>query len=75
MNRAICGVLFVFAILMFSAAAQAPEADSQALLGLLRDVQTQQQQIAVNQDVIEQKLGTLAETIRYARIYSSRGGR
>ena len=75
MNRTICGALFVMALLAFSASAQAPEADSQALLGLLRDVETQQQQMAVNQNTMDQKLATLAETIRYARIFSSRGGR
>lgn len=44
------------------------------LLALLRDVQTQQTQIVANQTAIETKLATVSETIRVARIYSSRGG-
>ena len=45
-------------------------------LGLLAlFVQTQQNHLAENQTKIDAKLTTLAEAIRVAKIYSSRGGR
>ena len=46
--------------------------DPQQLLALAKEVQAQQAQIAANQAQIEAKLAELAETIRVARIYSSR---
>jgi hypothetical protein len=56
--------------------AQSPSADEQRQLEtILRQVQAQQLQIADNQVKIEAKLATLAESIRLARLYSSRGGR
>ena len=56
--------------------AQSPSADDQRQLEtILRQVQAQQLQIADNQAKIEAKLATLAESIRVARLYSSRGGR
>ena len=42
---------------------------------LIKEVQAQQVVIAENQAKIDAKLVTLAEAIRVARIYSSRGGR
>ena len=42
---------------------------------MIKEVQAQQAEIAENQAKIEEKLAALAETIRVARIYSSRGGR
>ncbi|HEX4667170.1 MAG TPA: hypothetical protein VH207_11265 [Chthoniobacterales bacterium] len=56
--------------------AQSPAAsDDQQLENLLRDVQAQQVLIADNQSKIDEKLVTLGEAIRVARIYASRGGR
>jgi hypothetical protein len=57
--------------------AQSPANDEQQrqLEAMLRQVQAQQIQIADNQAKIEAKLATLAESIRVARLYSSRGGR
>jgi hypothetical protein len=56
--------------------AQSPAAsDDQQLETLLREVQAQQVQIADNQIKIDEKLVTLGEAIRIAKIYASRGGR
>lgn len=67
------GALALFAT---SLGAQSPAAhDQQQLEELLKEVQAQQIQIADNQATIDAKLVKLAEAIRVARIYSSRGGR
>lgn len=42
------------------------------LLDLIREVQTQQAQLAANQAKIEEKLATISETVRTARIYAKR---
>ncbi|MGI8437816.1 MAG: hypothetical protein ACR2NX_13095 [Chthoniobacterales bacterium] len=49
--------------------------DQQQLESLLKEVQVQQTQLAENQTKIDAKLVTLAEAIRIAKIYASRGGR
>ena len=49
--------------------------DPKRVEALLKEVQAQQIVIAENQAKIDAKLITLAEAIRVARIYSSRGGR
>jgi hemolysin activation/secretion protein len=46
----------------------------QQLANAIREIQTQQAQIAENQAKIEAKLATIAEAVRVARIYSSRAG-
>lgn len=72
-------LLILASLALFAGAtgAQSPLADEQQrqLETLLRQVQAQQLQIAENQAKIEEKLATLAESIRVARLYSSRGGR
>jgi hypothetical protein len=72
-------LLILAGIALFAAAtgAQSPTTDEQQrqLDVLLKQVQAQQLQIADNQAKIEAKLATLAEAIRVARLYSSRGGR
>jgi hypothetical protein len=59
---------------LFTSVAQTPPAkpDEQELLTLVKEVQAQQAQIVANQTKIDSKLADLAETIRVARIYSSR---
>jgi hypothetical protein len=58
---------------MSSSVAQTPEANLQVkLLGLIKDVQTQQAQMADNQKQIETKLADIGETVRVARIYAGR---
>ncbi len=69
------GLLALFAA---TAGAQSPapaNGDQARLEALLREVQAQQTQLAQNQAKIDEKLAILAEAIRIAKIYSSRGGR
>lgn len=67
------GLLALFAT---SIGAQSPANDDQQQLeALMKEVQAQQVQIAENQAKIDARLVSLAEAIRVARIYSSRGGR
>jgi hypothetical protein len=49
-------------------------ADLKALNALIAEIQAQQKTLADNQTAIDQKLATLTETIRVARIFSKRGG-
>jgi len=67
------GALALFAT---SLGAQSPApADQKQLEAWLKVVQAQQIQIAENQAKIDEKLVSLAEAIRVARIYAGRGGR
>jgi hypothetical protein len=53
--------------------AQTPEANlEQQLLALVKEVQTQQAQMAENQTKIDEKINDLADTIREARLFSKR---
>ncbi len=74
MNRSFLAVL-LFSVLstLSSSVAQAPDSrDAQQLLVLIKEVQTQQAQMAENQTQIETKLTDIGETIRVAKIYGSR---
>jgi hypothetical protein len=51
-----------------------PASDDEALTALLNDVATQQATLADNQTKIDAKLATVAENVRLARIFVSRGG-
>src|SRR5207253_1264601 len=63
------GTMFVMSL----SAGQTPDANQdQKLLALIKEVQTQQAQLAENQTKIEEKLAEVAETVRTARIYSKR---
>ena len=69
----VAGLLLLSAV--FSSAAQAPDtkSDSQErLLALVKEIQTQQSQILANQAKIDSKLVEVAESVRVARIFSSR---
>jgi outer membrane lipoprotein-sorting protein len=69
-------LLGALAVLVTSSDAQSPAPDeSQQLQALLKEVQAQQIQLEENQVKIDAKLVTLAEAIRIAKIYASRGGR
>ena len=50
------------------------ERETQQLLALVKEVQTQQAAIAENQAKIDAKMTAIAEALRLARIYSSRSG-
>ena len=51
------------------------EAEQQQILAVMKEIRTQQATIAENRAKIDEKLAAVAEAIRVARIYSSRGGR
>lgn len=70
-------LLFSLALLVAAPGADAPstaQQQEQQVLAVAREVQGQQAAIAENQAKIEAKLATIAESLRVARIYSSRGG-
>lgn len=68
-------LLLATALLAISASvAQTPDPNQEAkLLALIKDVQTQQAQLAENQAKIDEKLAAVSESVRTARIYSKRG--
>ena len=70
-------LLFSMALLVAAPGADAPSAtqqQEQQVLAVAKEVQAQQAAIAENQAKIDAKLATIAESLRVARIYSSRGG-
>ncbi len=70
----VVGLLISAVIVATPMAAPEPGSkDEQQLMALVKEVQAQQAQIVDNQAKIEAKLTEVAETIRTARIYSSRG--
>jgi hypothetical protein len=54
--------------------AQAPVDDAQAVAALAAEIAKQQAVILENQKVIDAKLAVIAENLRIAKIYVSRGG-
>jgi hypothetical protein len=64
---------------LVSSAAAEPSKESvreqQQVVALAKEVQAQQAMIADNQTKIDAKMTTIAEALRLARIYSSRGGK
>jgi hypothetical protein len=76
MNRIATITLLSIALLLTPAFAQTPSSkETEELNSLLKELQTQQIKIAENQAKIDEKLATLADTVREARLFSSRGGR
>jgi hypothetical protein len=74
MKRFVAVILFAAALSISSISAQAPvQKEDQIAFQLAKDVQAQQVEIAANQTKIEAKLAEIAEAIRIARIFSSRG--
>jgi outer membrane lipoprotein-sorting protein len=71
-KRSILALLVILLAVMSGPAQTSKNDDAQQLLALVKEVQAQQTQIADNQAKIAAKLAELAETIRVARIYSSR---
>lgn len=69
-------LLCICPLLAASLSAQAPAPDQPAeVQALIKAVQTQEIQIAENQAKIDEKLAAVAEAVRVAKIYASRGGR
>jgi ABC-type transporter Mla subunit MlaD len=64
------------AFLVAAPAADAPDVNQQVqqVLAVAKEVRGQQTAIAENMEKIDAKLATIAESLRQARIYSSRGG-
>lgn len=54
--------------------AKEAEREQQQLMALTKEVQAQQALIADNQTKIDAKMTTVAEALRLAKIYASRGG-
>jgi hypothetical protein len=77
MKPTLLSAFCAFIIMAASAPAQAPrQAPAQAeLAALVKELRAQQAAMTANQAKINEKLASLGETIRVARIYSSRGGR
>jgi hypothetical protein len=74
MKRFLAAALFIITLSLSSVEAQAPAPkEDQTVLQLAKEVQTQQAEIAANQTKIEAKLAEVAESVRIARIYASRG--
>ena len=66
----------LFALLINAPAAEPAkdnQREQQQLLALLKEVQSQQATIAENQTKIDAKAAVIAEVLRQAKIYSSRG--
>ena len=69
-------LLLSLALFATSIGAQSPAPDEQQRVqALMKEVQAQQIRLADNQAKIDEKLVTLGEAIRVAKIYASRGGR
>ena len=69
--------VFSLALLLTAPAAEAPDANQQQeqqVLAVAKEVRGQQIAIAENQAKMDEKLATIAESLRVARIYSSRSG-
>jgi len=74
MNRVLSALALPALLFTISfSSAQTPDANQeQKLLALIKDVQTQQAQMAANQAKIDEKLNDLGDIIRDARTYSKR---
>ncbi len=75
MKRIIAIILVIIPLLLNVQADEQGASQEQRLLALVKEVQTQQAVIAENQEKIAGKLATIAEAVRLARIFASRGGR
>ena len=73
--KTVCLIACLALLSVFAVSAQAPTAksDDEQLLELVKQVQEQQAQIVSNQKKIDGKLAAVAEAIRTARIFASRG--
>jgi len=72
MRRLLAAILLFTLVAALPLAAQAPDANEQQLVALIKEVQAQQAQIAANQTKMESKLTEIGETIRVAHMFSGR---
>jgi hypothetical protein len=77
MNRTLFIAILAVVAAAISLPAQAPQVDEkrQQLDALVKELRTQQSEMAANQAKIDEKVAALAETVRVSRIFASRGGR
>jgi ABC-type arginine transport system ATPase subunit len=68
------GLALAFGVAWPSASQGQAEASDRATDALLVEIAAQQALIAQNQTAIDQKIATVAENVRVARIFVSRGG-
>lgn len=76
-RTSIYAAFFLFILLLAVRAADAPGGkapDDKEILALIKEVRAQQLAIAENEAKIETKLAAITETLRLARIFSTRGG-
>lgn len=65
-------------VIITASAAEPPkesDRDQQQLAAIVKELQVQQVTMADNQKKIDEKMVTIAEALRLAKIYASRGGR
>jgi ABC-type transporter MlaC component len=78
MKRTLVTAVILALALCFNARAvdssAAAEQQTQQIVKVVKELQEQQAQIAENQTKLEAKLAVIAEAVREARIYASRGG-
>ncbi len=65
----------LFEVLPFRGAEPTTADQNVQLAALIKEIQSQNVAMAQNQAAIEAKLATVAESVRLARIYTSRAGR
>ncbi|HEX8311014.1 MAG TPA: hypothetical protein VF614_06845 [Chthoniobacteraceae bacterium] len=68
------GALLATGVIWPSASQGQADATDRATEALLVELTAQQTQLAQNQTAIDQKIATVAENVRVARIFVSRGG-
>ena len=74
MKRTFSLLLFCLVFLSIARAADPVSPQEQQLVAVIAELRAQQIQLVENQARMEAKLATIAEAVRIARIYSSRGG-
>ena len=75
-NSILSGIVILLTLLVSSGSSQTPAAtNEQRLLNLVQEIQTQQSQIAANQEKIDSKMAEVTEAVRLARIFAGRGGK
>jgi len=73
-SSALITAIFLAGLTAVSAAEPSKESEQQ-VAALTKEVQTQQTAILENQTKINERMATIAEALRMAKIYASRGGR
>jgi outer membrane murein-binding lipoprotein Lpp len=74
MKTIVRSILFAAVFAAIPLVAQAPDAQDQQLLALVKELTAKQSQMADNESKIETKVTDLAEALRTARIFMSRAG-